>query len=83
MDRQEALDAYVGAHRSEIERKVQQEVVHMKKTNQDDSWLYFEGGCRVLISWDQYDDGQPPYFQVFAYPPDGDLDDNVRLSDYK
>lgn len=83
MNRQDALETYVNAHRAEIERKVQQEVVHMKKTHQDDSWLYFEGGCRVLISWDQYDDDQPPYYQVFAYPPDGDLDDAVRLRDHK
>jgi len=83
MDRGDALEAYVDAHRKEIEKQVQHEVVLMKKTNQDDSWLYFADGCRVLISWDQYDDDQPPYFQVFAYPPDGDLDWGVRLNDHK
>lgn len=83
MNRSEALEAYVWVHRKEIERKVLEEVIHMKKTDQEDSWLYFQDGCRVLISLDEYDDGQPPYFQVFAYPPEGDLDESVRLSDHK
>ena len=83
MDRGEALEAYVDMHREKIEKQVHHEVTRMKRSQEQDSWLYFADGCRVLISWDQYDDEQPPYFQVFAYPPDGDLDWAVRLNDYR